>query len=98
MSISIDNMDVETARSFFLQTFDEVEAFRLMYPSDWQQHLVGDYLNKWIVCIEVRPRIQFLDNVTLLRKLCTHVDTILKMIQSITIIEENNAPIDPPIE
>ena len=87
MSISIETMDIEAARAFFLETFDEVEAFRLMYPSDWQQNLVGDYLNKWIVCIEVRPRIQFLDNVILLRKLCTHVDTILKMIQSIAITD-----------
>lgn len=76
-------MDESQCKAFFAETYGALENFRLMYPTEWRQNLTGDILNKYIVCVEVHPKIQSLQGVTLLRRLAQHINDVLLWAQGI---------------
>lgn len=95
--MDISTMDEAQCKTFFNETFGALENFRLMYPTEWRQNLTGDILNKYIVCVEVHPKIQSLQGLALLRKLVTHLNDVLIWAQN---IEQQvlNPPPPPPEE
>lgn len=74
-------MDEETAKSYFVDAYDDIETLRLMYPNEWREQLAGAILNKWIVCMEVRPKVEILIGEALWRKLALHAYDVLTFVQ-----------------
>lgn len=77
----IQQMDEATARAYILETFKALEDTRFMFPSQWRQSLTGDVLNKYIVMVEVQPKIQYLQGETLLRRLALHAYDVAQWAQ-----------------
>lgn len=75
-------MDEEQCRTHFQETFRQIDSFRLMYPSTWND-LIGNFINKWVVCMEVFPKIHTFTSLSLLEKLCEHVDTIWAAVENV---------------
>lgn len=82
----IGAMNSTAAKAYFLSTYTDIENFRLMYPTEWQEVLQSDQwiVNKWVVCMEVQRRIDALEGDNLLRRLAHHVYTIWEAIQAST--------------
>lgn len=91
--MDLATMDEAQCKAFFTETYAALENFRLMYPTEWRQNLTGDILNKYIVCVEVHPKLEQLQGLPLLRRLALHINDVLIWAQAI-----ENPPPPAPME
>lgn len=75
-------MDEATARTFFKDTYNQIDTWRLMHPNEWKNGLAGTYESQWQVCTEVKPKIDSITGTTLLRKLAMHAFDVLCLTNS----------------
>lgn len=86
----IAQMDETTARAYFNETFEQVEVFRLMYPSLWNL-LAGETRNKYIVCVEVYPKLDRLYGESFLQRLALHAHDVLQWTVDVQTSNSNSA-------
>lgn len=81
--MSIPDMDADQCKAYFLDMYHTIDSFRLMFPYTWNEEVAKGLVDKWVVCTEVYPKIHTFQSITLLRKLCEHLDSIHTLIETI---------------
>lgn len=79
-------MDEETAKTYFIDTYGQIDLIRLMYPNEWREDLAGANLNKWIACVEVFRNASILTGESFWRRLALHAFDVLTFVQGFSIV------------